>query len=248
MILFALMSEHIEPVRIMVVDDDEVSRELLALLLKGQGYEVETADSGDAALAWLKAADLTPEIVLTDMQMPGTVGAELAGQLRSVCGAGTTLLAMSGSQPDEGATRGFDGFLMKPFTMTQLAAALADGTGEVELEAVRPATVLNEAVYEKLAQSMKSGQLEQLYTLCLADAEKRIAAMRLAASKGDDVGYRREAHAIKGGCGMVGANELQTIATAMETQGLAANHVASLDEFLLGCERLRRILVGREKK
>jgi CheY-like chemotaxis protein/HPt (histidine-containing phosphotransfer) domain-containing protein len=242
------MSNHTQPDQIMVVDDDEVSREVLALLLQAEGYAVDAADSGDAALVKLKSADSKPGIVLTDMQMPGTVGAELSRQLRAVCGAGTRLLAMSGNQPDEEATRGFDGFLLKPFTMAQLAAAIANGTPSVEPEAVPTATILNEAVYEKLARSMKPVQLEQLYTLCLADAEKRIAEMRRAASKGDDPTYRREAHAIKGGCGMVGATELQSIATAMETHGMgAANHVASLDEFLLACERLRRILIERER-
>jgi HPt (histidine-containing phosphotransfer) domain-containing protein len=87
--------------------------------------------------------------------------------------------------------------------------------------------------------------LEELYELCLSDAQARIAGMRRSASEGDDAAYRREAHAIKGGCGMVGAAELQSLATSMEERGLSdANHVASLDEFMLACERLRRILIG----
>src|SRR6202012_889314 len=101
--------------------------------------------------------------------------------------------------------------------------------------------VLNEAVYEKLARSMRPERLEQLYALCLEDAEKRVMEMRRAATDGDDAGYRREAHAIKGGCGMVGADELQKLATSMETRGLDdTNYVASLDEFTLACNRLRR--------
>ena len=46
------------PVQILVVDDDEVSREVLALLLHGAGYAVETADSGDAALLHLQETEL----------------------------------------------------------------------------------------------------------------------------------------------------------------------------------------------
>jgi HPt (histidine-containing phosphotransfer) domain-containing protein len=69
--------------------------------------------------------------------------------------------------------------------------------------------------------------------------------MRQSASEGDDDSYRKEAHAIKGGCGMVGALELQRLATSMEERGLGdANHVASLDEFMLACERVRRILIA----
>jgi HPt (histidine-containing phosphotransfer) domain-containing protein len=72
--------------------------------------------------------------------------------------------------------------------------------------------------------------------------------MRLAATDGDDAAYRREAHAIKGGCGMVGASELQNLAASLETRGLNdTDYVSSLDEFTLACERLRRMLVAHAK-
>lgn len=231
-------------VRVLVVDDDEVSRDVLSVLLAGEGYAVQTADSGDAALVRLKdVAHALPGVVLVDMQMPGTRGDKLARQLRLACGAGTMLLAMSGSLPDDDERRGFDGFLLKPFSMEQFAAAVSGGAGTaMDGEA---AGLLNEAVYRKLAASMPAAQLEKLYALCLSDAEKRISEMRRAAARQDDVAFRREAHAIKGGCGMVGATEMQTIASAMESSGIEANHVATLEEFLLASKRLRRILVAR---
>ena len=236
-----------EQVRVLVVDDDEVSREVLSVLLGSDGYAVETADSGDDALARLNDVALAlPGVVLVDMQMPGTRGGELARQLRGACGRGTILLAMSGSLPEDEEKRGFDGFLLKPFSMEQLRAAI-DG-GSVTAPDDDGAGVLNEAVYRKLAGSMSEPQLEKLYALCLDDAEKRISEMRRAAARQDDAAYRREAHAIKGGCGMVGAPEMQSLATAMETKGIEANHVASLDEFLLASKRLRRILVARKSR
>jgi CheY-like chemotaxis protein len=254
-IVFALMSKETIPVRVLVVDDDEVSREVLAVLLEGAGYAVATADSGDAALLHLAGASgSNPDVVLVDMQMPGTAGGELARRLCDVCGEGTALLAMSGSEPEEEARRGFDEFLLKPFTMEEFGAALGGDDAAMEGRDESPSmpkeesTVLNEVVYEKLAVSMKRSQLEQLYAMCLEDAEKRIAGMRAAASSHDDATYKREAHAIKGGCGMVGATELRTLATTMEEQGTGvANQVASLDEFLLACGRLRRILVARRR-
>jgi HPt (histidine-containing phosphotransfer) domain-containing protein len=68
--------------------------------------------------------------------------------------------------------------------------------------------------------------------------------MRRAAAEGDDAAFKREAHAIKGGCGMVGALELQKLATSMEQRGLRDDDVATLDEFLVACERLRRMLIA----
>ncbi|WP_353066108.1 response regulator [Tunturibacter psychrotolerans] len=232
-------------VRILIVDDDELSREVLALLADDAGYEVDTADSGDAALTCVR--QLRPEVVLTDIQMPGIAGDELAQQLRSLCGAGTLLLAMSGSELGDGVGREFDGFLLKPFTMETLTAAIDGGLIRVEdRPAATDGVVLDEGVYTKLAGSMRDSQLEELYALCRKDAEARVERMRRAASIGDDAAYRKEAHALKGGCGMVGAVELQRLATSMEERGLRDDDVATLEEFVVASERLRRILVARK--
>ncbi len=251
-------------VKILVVDDDALSLELIGLLLVREGYEVTTADSGDAALVHLRAPkDGWPRVVLADLQMPGVAGGELFRQLRRVCGSGTVLLAMSGGEMEESLRPEVDGFLRKPFTMKALAAAINTSTSEAGDEKASdnlPADLpddladdlpaggidLDADVYTKLASSMAGTKLAQLYALCLNDAKTRVAVMRRAASEGDDGTYRKQAHAIRGGCGMVGALELHTRAVSMEERGLMdANHVASLDEFLSACERLRRILVAR---
>jgi CheY-like chemotaxis protein len=235
------------PFRILVVEDDPLSRDLLSLLLTREGYAVDAVDSGDAALQTLRN---TPPLdaVLTDLQMPGISGSALAHRLREVCGANTTLLAMSASGPAEDAQEGFDGFLRKPFTVEALAAALAKAPASPEMTSHslhRTVTVLDEDIYGKLSGSMRSESLFQLYSLCLTDARKREVLMRQAAAGGDDATYRREAHAIKGSSGMVGAAELQTLAASMEETGITTNHVATLDEFLLACDRLHRMLIAR---
>jgi CheY-like chemotaxis protein len=240
--------------RILIVDDDPLSRDVLALLLEHAGFAVNTADSGDAAMQSLRAASTpVPAVVLADMQMPGTTGSALAHALRDHCGAETLLLAMSGSLPADEATRHFDGVLLKPFAIEDLTAAIAARGTPASGPASAPAravpqnpTLLNEAVYKKLAASMQRGRLQQLYALCLGDIEERIARMRETASNNGGASFRREAHAIKGGAGMVGAVELQRLAGAMEEEGMAANHLASLDELMLACERLRLILLARK--
>jgi CheY-like chemotaxis protein len=235
--------------RLLMVDDDALSRELFSLLLRQKGYAVEAVNSGEAALQHLQAQHALPEVVLTDMQMPGLAGAELASQLRSLYGTRMMLLAMSGSEPKRTDKQAFDGFLLKPFTVDQLAATISGSAprADEKTDDSEHRPVLNRAVYQKLAASMQATQIEQLYTLCLEDTRRRFSAMERAASEGDDAAYRQEAHAIKGGCGMIGAAELQKLATSMEEQGLdATNHVATHQEFILAVERLRRILVGHE--
>jgi CheY-like chemotaxis protein len=249
LILFANMDNNATQPRLLMVDDDALSRELFSLLLRQKGYAVEAVSSGEAALQHLQAQHALPEVVLTDMQMPGIAGADLAQQLRSLYGTQMMLLAMSGSEPKRADKQVFDGFLLKPFTVDQLAATISGCAPRTDAKTndSEHGAVLNQAIYQKLAASMRKEQIEQLYTLCLQDVGRRFIAMKQAAVEGDDAAYRREAHAIKGGCGMVGAAELQKLATSMEEQGLhATNHVATHEEFILAVERLRRILVGHE--
>ncbi len=63
--------------RVLVVDDEENIRLVLRTLLKKHGYEVEVADSGEAALALLDAFD--PDVILTDVRMPRMGGLDLLG-------------------------------------------------------------------------------------------------------------------------------------------------------------------------
>lgn len=235
------------PFRILVIDDDALSRELLTLLLLREGYAVDAAESGDAALEALRAQSIvSPEAILADLQMPGTRGGQLARQLRTVCGD-ARLIAISASASSGGDSNAYDAFLLKPFSPEALAEALrgcpSSPPGETMSE---KGAVLDQTTYSKLAESMRPEHVTQLYTLCLTDVRKREAAMREAAARGDDETYRREAHAIKGGAGMVGALEMQTLATTMENNGIPANYVATLDEFLLACDRLQRMLIARK--
>jgi CheY-like chemotaxis protein len=199
----------------------------------------------------LEAADEWPGLVLTDLQMPGLSGTALARRLRE-SSATVRLLAMSGSLPADGALECFDGFLRKPFSMAALAAAIAATAKVAEQRAVNASAtppsppVLDSEVYRKLESAMKPEKLTQLYTLCLEDVRRRVGAMRIAADSGDDRTYRRAAHAIKGGCGMVGALELQSIAASEENAGIPANHVATLHEFLKATQRLEGMLVRKQ--
>ena len=240
--LLRMIPEAKETVTLLIVDDDEVSREVLSMLAEGEGYTVAAADSGEAALAWLGEQANYPDAVLADLQMPGISGDALAAALRSVCGPGTLLLAMSGSEPKT-ALKGYNGFLRKPFTMEELAAIASRPVAE-RMKA-SDAVVLDESTYAKLRETMGQTQLDALFAMLLTDAEKRLATMRAAVGDGDGVAYRSAAHAIKGGCGMVGAMELHRLAWEMEQTGLHDGSLDTLDTFVQASARLRSILVAQ---
>jgi DNA-binding response OmpR family regulator len=67
--------------RILVVDDDRDAREIVAAALIEAGYAVDVASDGFEAVAKLQAA--TPDLVLTDLMMPGMHGVDLAQWIRT---------------------------------------------------------------------------------------------------------------------------------------------------------------------
>lgn len=265
-----LESRSDRALRILLIDDDELSRELLTLLLEVDGYGVVSAASGDEGLARLGGLVPQPDAVLTDLQMPGISGTSLAQALRAALPSGVPVIAMSGSDSrppgtPAGAPAGFDGFLLKPFAVADLRAALAEAHGSrterseaalqnrVQSAEDTSSPALNEEVFVKMQELMPPAQLGQMYALCLADARTRLDAMRAAVVADDDAGFRREAHAIKGGAGMIGAEEIYKLATQAERDGLAQADVSAginrvtafFDQLSSACERLERMLVER---
>nr|MCA1657242.1 response regulator [Actinomycetota bacterium] len=121
------MQRAIRTERVLIIDDDILSREILTFLLEGADHEVRCVPSGEAALAHLSAT-LTPPptVVLTDIQLPGICGSALGGELRRACSPGAVLVAMSGSQPAAHVLTAFDAFLLKPFQPEEFLATVAE--------------------------------------------------------------------------------------------------------------------------
>jgi CheY-like chemotaxis protein len=97
---------------VFLIDDDLVSREVIATVLTLHGHLVHTAETGDGALEMLAAGAVTPGVVLMDAQLPGLKGTELIGKLREGCDA--EIILISGSQPADDLVEAADGFMMKP--------------------------------------------------------------------------------------------------------------------------------------
>ncbi len=249
------MSNGADPGRVLLIDDDELSREILELLLVEAGWEIVASGSGEEAVAGLRAG-VVPQVILADLKMPGLSGAELATALRGAwMEAPPVLLAMSASEPASGATEGYDGFLLKPFSVEQFAEAvqIAEGDGLSIAAAaettVEPATaeVLNEAKLLQLRASFKPAQMDELFRFALTDAERQLETMQQARDAGDDELYRRCAHSMKGSFGMLGAPELWEMATAAERDGCSGvtQGVTFFELFLGALERLRHTLLTR---
>lgn len=102
--------------RVLVVEDDRPTADGLNLLLRVLGHEVVTVPDGRSALE--RAAQLMPEIVLLDIQLPDMTGYEVARQLRAGQTKPMFLAAVTGWEgardPSPAFDAGFDRHLLKP--------------------------------------------------------------------------------------------------------------------------------------
>jgi CheY-like chemotaxis protein len=94
---------------LLLIDDDLVSREVIATILTLHGYIVHTAADGAASLEMLDSGECAPGAILMDTQLPGLSGLPLIEQLRTRGKA--IIIAISGSPAPDDLVAAADGFL-----------------------------------------------------------------------------------------------------------------------------------------
>jgi len=242
--------------RVLLVDDDAVSLELMALLLAHEGHQVLRAHDAGAALDLLSSDQAgRPDVLLVDLQMPGVSGGQLAEKVRALGSPGPLMFAMSASEVQRQQLLAFDGFLLKPLAMGDLRRALKPKkrgrTPGVRVphpgrQAVIPprAEALDRTVVEKLLKMMPVQALLDTFTACIADTRACIRSLQDQAHLEEDQ-VRPLAHRIKGAASMVGAIRLAHLAAGLEMGGSKeAATPGVLDDLLSACSELERILLA----
>jgi CheY-like chemotaxis protein len=118
---------------IVVIEDDPIMREALTDWLQAAGYGVRTAADGNAGLAAVKLA--VPAVVITDIQMPGTSGADIIAELKRGY-PDVAIIAISGLfnsghglDAEAALALGAARALTKPFKRAELLRAVAELLG-----------------------------------------------------------------------------------------------------------------------
>jgi DNA-binding response OmpR family regulator len=107
---------------ILLIDDDETLLELVADYVRKAGYGTSVASNGDKGLRL--AAEVTPDLVVLDVMMPGMDGWEVCRRLRQQSAVPIIMLTAKGEELDKlrGFHLGVDDYVTKPFSFAELVA------------------------------------------------------------------------------------------------------------------------------
>ena len=117
--------DQAERPRVLVVDDEESITELVSTVLRYEGFEVETAGDGKAAVR--SARTFRPDIIVLDVMMPDWDGFEVYRRLNATSGGTPVLFLTARDTPQDriqGLTLGADDFVGKPFSLEELVLRL----------------------------------------------------------------------------------------------------------------------------
>jgi class 3 adenylate cyclase len=161
--------------RILVVDDQRANAEMMAGILQARGYQVVTAPGGEAALEQVRAG--TPDLVVSDIVMPGMDGYELCRRLRAQAATALlpVILVTSVEADDErvkGLEAGADDFLSKPVNWDELFARVRSllRIKRLQDEVKSWNAKLEERVREQVEQLEQLGRLKRFFSRPVAEA------------------------------------------------------------------------------
>jgi CheY-like chemotaxis protein len=157
---------------VLVVEDDGAVRDLVRRHLENGPYDVTEADSAEAVLERLRTGALNYDVALLDVHLPGMSGVEL-GRLLLATAPLRPLLVITGDDDQglarEALERGATGYLLKPFELFELDAALAQAVAVLEL--VETTETLARSQAEERDDWGEAGGLLPRTWLHLGDAE-----------------------------------------------------------------------------
>jgi two-component system KDP operon response regulator KdpE len=130
--------------RILVVDDETQIARVLKTTLGAQGYEVKTAADGESGLNL--AMDWIPDLIVTDLSMPGMTGIELCRSVRERSQVPIIVLSVRGEEKTkvEALDAGADDYVTKPFSVNELLARVRSNLRRVAATQGATATVVED--------------------------------------------------------------------------------------------------------
>ncbi|HKV56449.1 MAG TPA: response regulator [Candidatus Binataceae bacterium] len=248
-------------VRILVAEDDPISRKIALAQLAKLGYSADSVTDGNEAIA--AAERQAYDLILMDCQLPELDGLEATRQIRRREHEGhhpiiVAVTSPSGSDTSECClAAGMDYYLAKPVATEQLELLIEQWLGSVQRSAEPRRTapsVEREGSEEYVAFDPASidglreegdGLLDDLIGLYQVETPKQLERLDQALAQDDLKTAERVAHATKSTAGTFGAHRLQTIALELETALRNGEKVEprKIATFRAECEKVGRALL-----
>ncbi len=254
--------------RVLVVDDDLLSRQLAEVMLQHWSVEVMTVSGGMEALAALKK--IAFDLIFLDIQMPGMNGYETCQEIRAYeCAQGvamTPVIALSGNVLPAGKQRGqaagMSDFLEKPLRVQALQGILhrwlpdlsvtesevmsTDSFSAVDVETHAESAeipLLNLQTLEVLRSELARvpGAFANILGLFISDVMEKLSTLQRALDAHDEEVVIRLAHSMKSQCGSVGAERLRALFIQMEQVAKAGRLGEAAQLFVQVSEIFQRI-------
>ena len=220
--------------RVLVVDDGAVNREVAKGLLQRLSCDVETVSSGYAALASLRANCY--DVVLLDCLMPGLDGYETTSRIRAAEGTAkrTVVVALTASalagDREKCLAAGMDDYLSKPLDPGALAAMLKRWRGRQPAAQVPPGTGSAQAGTNEpnagdsqlesrlatLRERIGPAGFARIGTAFVGTIPPRIETLAEAVAAGDAARVHDIAHLVAGSCASIGAAQMRSVAQRLE--------------------------------
>jgi CheY-like chemotaxis protein len=226
-----------EGLRVLVIEDNATNRLIVHRLLEKRGHEVIEADSASMGIE-LAARD-PPDLVLLDIQLPGTSGYEVLARLRALPGPASrlpviavTAHALAGDR-ERCIAAGMDGYVAKPFTAQSLIQEMNRVVAHTGSESRRADPEASAAAH-RFAMAIQGidGDMELFAEVATKVADDYIRfSTRIAelARKGDLPTLAAEAHKINGSWSHYAAPEDEQLGTVLQRAAREGDVVTSRD-------------------
>ncbi|HEV2606628.1 MAG TPA: response regulator [Xanthomonadaceae bacterium] len=198
------------PIRLLLVEDDAVSRGFLTLALQSMpATVVDTAN--DAAQALAHSREQAHALWLLDANLPDASGEQLLGALRELHPGVPALCLTAEAQPerlDQLRAAGFAEVLQKPLAIAPLHAAVRRVLGTRHHQAVHGNSMVWDDAQALQALGGNAAAMQAMRGLFVVELPVQCSAILHAIAAGDTDAVRAELHRLKAGCGFVGSLRL----------------------------------------
>ena len=224
-------SRTIQPLRILLAEDNHVNQRLAVGLLEKYGHHVIVAEDGEQAVKFYREGEF--DLILMDVQMPRCDGLEATRQIRTLeqgTRAHVPIIAMTAhalvGDRDRCLAAGMDDFISKPIRIGHVLKVISEVTGTVAgiapAAGERSAPLENGAVDWKAALDTVGGDqdlLRDLTQVFVDEAKSMLDDVRNARDSQQPKDLRRAAHSLKGALRHLGASQAAVVAQKLELAG-----------------------------